>query len=251
MLSHTRVETTRGMVEEMLADIPQASSIELRFSALEAKMDQKSQHDCRINRSDSDAIQSTNLMEQSSYTLMSQSDLTRVNQGPCNSSYVDLYPDPITTVEIANELEERNKRKNSIVVHNLPEASNLEDAVNVSNILCEVLDSQTEVEFETDEYTSKSRIYRLGRKQPNKVRSLKIHLKSAGTRDKILENTRRLSSSERYNKIVIQKDMTPLERVQLKRLVYEKNRRNHVARKNHEDANWTIRGGIICQKTNY
>ncbi len=180
----------------------------------------------------------------------SQSDL--INMKPDTgtvSSYGGPYSDPITIAEMTNELEERNKRSKGLVIHNLPEGSDIEDEERVSKLLREVLESKTKVEVESDENTSMLRMYRLGRKQPNKTRSLKVHLKSAKTRDLILDNARRLSLSEDFNKIVIQKDMTPLERIHLKQLVHEKNRRNHLARMNHEEPNWTIRGRIICQRT--
>ncbi len=240
------------LVEEMLADIRQVPSIEKRFADIEEKIEQRSNMRDMVYKAGSNtsnAHYNGNQFENNYRTLMPQSDITSMKPVTSTvSSYIEQYPDPITIAEMTNELEERNKRNKGLVIHNLPEGGNDSDEEKVLKLLCEVLDSKTNIEVDTDEYTSKLRIYRLGKKQPNKVRSLKIHMRSARTRDQILENARRLSHSYNFNNIVIQKDMTPLERIQLKRLVYEKNRRNHVARMNHEDANWTIRGGVICQK---
>ncbi len=250
VMNSANLETTKELVEEMLSDIPQAPSIENRFSALEEKIDQISHIGCKAGSNNSDTHYSANQFREN-YGMPSPH-IEPINLKPeasVISCYAEPYPDPMTIAEMANEIEERTKRNKNLVIHNLPEGNYLEDEEEVSKLLCEVLDCKTKVEVETDEYTSKPKIYRLGRKESNKVRSLKIHLKTASTRDQILENTRRLSSSNNFSNTVIQKDMTPLERVHLRRLVYEKNRRNHIARMNQQEPIWTIRGGIICQKT--
>ncbi len=87
------------------------------------------------------------------------------------------------------------------------------------------------------------------KKHVNPTKFINKSYNQPGTRstDQFLNEKKRCSDS--LTKMIPKQDMTPLERIHLKRLVYEKNRRNHVARMNHEDANWTIRGGVICQKT--
>ena len=159
------------------------------------------------------------------------------------------YPDTVTVAEITNELEERNKRKSSLVVHNLPEPTNEnDDEVHVSKLLREILDDPNEDVFPTDVDISGKKLFRFGQRMPHRVRSLKVHLKSTELRDKVLMNSRRLIKSENYSNIVLQKDMTPMERVHLKKLVYEKKRRNFEARQNNEEPNWTIQGGILCRR---
>ena len=94
------------------------------------------------------------------------------------------------------------------------------------------------------------KVYRLGQQSTHRVRSLKVHFKSTEMKDEILTKARRLVNSENYRSVVIQKDMTPLERMHLKKLVHEKKKRNYNARLNNEEPNWTIRGGIVCKKSN-
>ncbi len=97
-------------------------------------------------------------------------------------------------------------------------------------------------------YTNKPRIYRLGRKVIGKTRTVKVHVKSNEVRESILSDARRLSSSEKYNMDVIQRDMTRLEQNHLKRLVNEKKRRNIQAQAIGEEPNWTICDGVLCRR---
>ncbi len=158
-------------------------------------------------------------------------------------------PDVVTVVEIANELEERNKRRSSLVVHNLPEPTNEnDDEVHVSNLLREVLDNPNEAVFPTEGELPGPKLFRFGQRMPHRVRSLKVHLKSKEVRDKVLSNARRLMKSENYSTIVLQKDMTPMERVHIKKLVHEKKRRNFEAKQNREEPDWIIQGGILCRR---
>ncbi len=259
----SNLETTKVMVTEMLNEVPQVSSVNERFEAIEDKIEDYSQQSFEaqdhvetvhnLNERLSELEQSLDLFKLQqeclgvpSNTNVNVIDTIQAIQTNCNSL---SYPDGTSIAEIINELEERNKRKKSLVIHNLPETSNAEDELaNVSTLITEILQDCSAFEFETDKHSNKPRLYRLGRKSSHNKRSLKVHLKSSETRDQILANSRILSKSPYYKGIVIQKDMTPLERIHLKRLVYEKNRRNHEKRSNHLEANWTIRGGILCQK---
>ena len=66
-----------------------------------------------------------------------------------------------------------------------------------------------------------------------------------------LENARKLSRSVKYKSVVLQKDLTPLERLNLKKLVREKRLRNLNATNMGEEADWIIRGGILCRKCDF
>ena len=156
------------------------------------------------------------------------------------------YPDTVTVAEITNELEERNKRSSSLIVPNLPEPTNEnDDEVHVSKLLREVLDNPNKPVLPTEGEIPGPKLFRFGQRMPGRVRSLKVHLKSKEVRDKVLSNARRLMKSENYSNIVLQKDMTPMERNQL---VHEKKRRNFEAKQNHEEPDWIIQGGILCRR---
>ncbi len=189
----TDIEATKSMVGEMLSSIPQVSSIENRFAKIDDKLEEFSQlgierdFEIRMKRSDS-----SNSFEMS-----------------CN---LTSYPDITSVAEVTNELQERNKRARSLVIHNLPEADNHEQEINnVSNLLHEILPDCQGTEYEHELFSQKPKVYRLGHKINNRVRSLKVHLKSAEIKDEIIAHARRLAAYENYRTVVIQKDMTPLE----------------------------------------
>ncbi len=253
----TNLESTHTMVRDMLAELPQVTSIEEGVASLEDRIDQMSQHNSEETKKPSEIEQHVLQIEKNYEELKSQ---LEVNNCMCASTCMSTqtlasqtnamsYPDPVTVAEVTNELEERNKRRSSLVVHNLPEPTNEnDDEIHVSKLLCEVLDNPNEAVFPTDVEISGPKLFRFGRRMPHRVRSLKVHLKSTELRDKVLSNCRRLMKSENYSNIVLQKDMTPMERIHLKKLVYEKKRRNFEARQNHEEPNWMIRGGILCRR---
>ncbi len=151
-------------------------------------------------------------------------------------------------VAVANELEERNKRKRSIVIHNVPEShDSSSDMEAVKQILHEV--SGKEVEFEL--MNNKPRMYRLGRHHDpsnNRTRSIKVHLKSADDCDEILQNLRKISQSVKHPCVVIQRDLTPMQRNHIKMLVMEKKRRNNQAIMNNEEPDWTISSGFLHRR---
>ncbi len=235
----TDLDTTKSMVTVMLSEVPQVSSIEERFTELEDRIIRSSQHnECRR----------TTTQHNSVIQLDTFDDIYATQTSTVSSSMESL--DVTSIAEITNEMEERNKRKTSLVVHNLREASSTDEEIaTVTNLISEILPDQQEFGFEADPYSKKPRMYRLGMKTPHRQRSLKIHFKSEEYKDQVLANARRLAKSETHQSVVIQKDMTPLQRIHLKRLLHEKKRRNYEARSKQEEPNWTIRGGILCRKT--
>ncbi len=256
----TDVGTTKTMVGDMLSSIPQVTSIEERFSGIEGRMDEYeySQSTGETTSNVSTLEVRMNEIEQNVQEIRSQvsvqytQDVSNIYDSPnvtepwCSRM---KYSDPTSLVEVANEIQERNKRARSLVIHNLPEAINGEEEMkNVSSLLQEILPNCERIEFECDQFSQKPKVYRLGQPSSNRVRSLKVHLKHAEIKEDIICNTRRLASSENYRTVVVQKDLSPLERIHLKNLVYEKNRRNHAARARQQEANWMIRGGILCRK---
>ncbi len=169
-----------------------------------------------------------------------------------NTSCSTIFPNATLLAEITCEIEERHKRNRILVIHNLPECSKKDDEVaNVSKLIEEILQDEHTCEYEVDEISKQPKMYRLGNKSAHKVRSLKVHLKSSEMRDTILDNARKLATSSSYQQVVIQKDMTPLEREHIKRLVYEKKRRNLEAKskegqeERRRRRTWTIPGGIM------
>ncbi len=235
------VMSIRNDVTTMLEEIPQVTSIEDRFLSIEetvSNFGESKRFSAQQVDDNFEAIQALQLR------------ISSMEESKLNSNSMSNLQDR-TIVAVANELEERNKRKRSIVLHNVPEVFNASDDMEtVKEILQEV--SGKEVEFEL--MNNKPRIYRLGRRDApsrNKTRSIKVHLKSADDCDEILQNLRKLSQSAQHACVVIQRDLTPMQRNHIKMLVMEKKRRNNEAIVNNEEPDWTISSGFLHRRRCY
>ena len=91
----------------------------------------------------------------------------------------------------------------------------------------------------------------MGRKNQCKSRSIKVHFTTTEMSAYILENARNLSRADKYKTVVVQKDLTPLERLNLKKLLTEKRIRNLNATRVGEEADWIICAGILCRKQDF
>ena len=78
---------------------------------------------------------------------------------------------------------------------------------------------------------------------------MKCHLKSKEVCDQVLLHSRKLTKSGSFNQVVLQKDLTFMQRTQIKHLVQEKKRRNLLALQNNHDADWIIRDGKLYRKS--
>ena len=222
------MQCVKGMVAEMLEDVPQCEWMREKFSFLEESVQQ-----VEINCASIQALE---------LRLTNAEELTS-----CTNDY--SLPD-MAIAAITNELQERQKRKKSVVLHNIPETNNEdEDFQTVSKILQEVRGEA--VQLEEIPYTQKPRVYRLGRPDKYRIRSIKAHLKTEEDCEKVLQKVRKLSSSIQYHSVVIQPDMTPMQRNQMKKLVAEKKRRNIEAIENCQEPDWTITSGYLHRKRQY
>ena len=146
----------------------------------------------------------------------------------CENSTQPAYSTPTLTcpndliAELATELEERQKRTKSLVIHNVPESRTEEDDFDT---VAEIVNTVTGEELDSTK-ASITKTYRMGRKNLNKGRSIKVHFTTPKMSANTLENARKLSRTDKYKTVVVQKDLTPLERLNLKRLVTEKSIRN-------------------------
>ena len=147
--------------------------------------------------------------------------------------------------EVANEVDERQKRKKSLVIHNIEETDNAAyDKLQVTNVLKEIIDDENLMKQQ------QSNIYRLGKRSPVRNRTIKVHFKSEEVCSNILQNTRKLRETNQYKHIVIQPDLTPVQRQRLKLLVEEKKQRNWSAAQCKEEPDRIIRRGKLCRRRN-
>ncbi len=229
------VQSIRENICEMLSDVPKVtmSSLETRFSNIEEKLgtsDESVESKITVNTS-----------QNGEHSLSNKSSVLSVT----NKSLESIETHDEFMIEVANEVDDRQKRKKTLVIHNMEETDNAaEDNRQVTNILNKIVD---------DEYLVKQQqlnVYRLGKRSPGRNRTIKVHFKSEDFCRNVLQHTRKLSDSNQFNHIVCQPDLTPVQRRHLKLLVEEKKRRNlHAAQRNNEpDCNWIIRRGKLCRR---
>ena len=205
-----QIDTVKDAVTCMLNEIPQTTSIEARFSSIEHSLKQVSS--------------------------------TCISSIESRSSGFENVP----TIEVANELDDRERRKGNLILHNVPEnASHGTDEEVVKTILKFVLDNEVPTPLEDNEGI---RIYRLGRKIPGMNRSIKCHLKSENLCEQLLLQSRKLTKSQEFCQVVLQPDLTFHQRIHIKQLVREKKRRNNLALEKNEEADWIIRDGKLYRK---
>ncbi len=223
------INTIREAVTTMLNEIPQTTSIEERFSSIEDSLNQLS-------------------------TIPSFADNHSVRNSDIHCSVQNSLStqtiSEISTLEISSEMNYRQRRRKNIVLHNVPENGNTnKDTEVVNNVFKEILGEVPEMQ--QDMKTTKKRIYTLGRQVPGKNRSIKCHLISEETCEQILAQSRLLQDSNDFSNVIIQADLTPMQRFQLKKLTTEKKRRNFCAQENNEEPDWVIRYGKLCRKRDF
>ncbi len=158
-----------------------------------------------------------------------------------------------TFCEAVKEVEDRERRKNNLIFHNIEESGAVdrdvrraEDVSFVMKILQEYV--KVESEIQTDQ-EGKAMVYRLGSKNTNKSRFLKVTFRPIDV-PRILRNAKRLAeaSNDEIRKIVIKPDQTQFQRDEEKKLVKEKNARNEQAKSKNITADWIIQRGRVVRR---
>jgi hypothetical protein len=144
------------------------------------------------------------------------------------------------------EMQEREWRRNNIVIFKMQESPNLdpnarkeEDMAHVNNI-CTILDITTQIR----------NAVRLGKKEPGKVRPLKVTLGTSLDVTNIIKVARKLEEVTarehlKYKDIIIKNDQTPMERDERRRLVALRDRKREESRLNGDGKVWIIKGNRV------
>ncbi len=156
--------------------------------------------------------------------------------------------------EAVDEVKEQERRKSNVVLFNVPESSSADlDARRKYDV--EVVEElMKEGILKTAEIKSDGRgikmVTRLGKREENKVRPLKVTFTSPEGQRLILGNARNLmnAKNEMYRKVVVKPDLTQMQREMEKKLVTEKKRRNQEAAQNQETADWVIYRGRLTRR---
>ncbi len=151
------------------------------------------------------------------------------------------------------EMEDRDRRKNNIVIHNIGESGEPEgearkshDEEMIKKLFKEHLGIDVQPKRDNNQ---KPMIHRLGKKTEGKSRSLKITLLPDDV-PKVLRNAKKLSLATDANikKIVIKPDLTPMQREEEQKLVKEKNEKNKEALSKNERADWIIQRWKVVRR---
>ena len=139
-----------------------------------------------------------------------------------------------TASSIADELSERERKKNNIIVYNFPEASEQSpEDQNFANLCKTIVKVDINIQ----------KMFRIGRKDSNRVRPLLVCFTSEESKLAVLSNAPRLRFHDIYKKVFIAPDMTRFERAKHKKLVEELKQRRQQG-----ETNLIIKNGLIVQR---
>ncbi len=153
------------------------------------------------------------------------------------------------------EMEDRERRKNNLVIHNISESTATEaearksyDEDFVKKLFKEHLKVDVKLKLDNNQQPM---IRRLGKKTDGKSRSMKVTLLPDEV-PKVLKNAKKLSLStdETIKKIVVKPDLTPMQRDEEQKLVKEKNEKNKEALSKNEPADWIIQRWKVVRRPN-
>ena len=122
-------------------------------------------------------------------------------------------------MSIADELADRERRKNNIIVYNFPEASDHQsDKDSFADFCNSVFKHNGNV----------NRMLRLGKKVPNKHRPLLLGFENYEHKGLLLSRAHLLRHSDQYNDVFIAPDRTKFEREKYRKLVVELKERRSI-----------------------
>lgn len=141
--------------------------------------------------------------------------------------------------QIFDDFIDKDKRKNNIVVHNLPEATgnSAKEKIEKDVLLFQEMAKES---FHLSVAVNKG--FRVGKVMPNKARLFIITLDTTGVKHNLLRMAPQLKGTEKWSNIYITPDLTKAEREASRKL-----REQLAARRAAGETNITIRKGkIVC-----
>ena len=145
------------------------------------------------------------------------------------------------TEDSVKEMSDRENRKCNIILFNVKESEH----VDTENRKKDDAEATRGILRKMNVDTPLSKPTRLG--QGTKPRPLRVTLPSQGDVMKVMKEAAKMRDKEDLKDIFINRDLTPLERTNLKKLLEEKKRRNKIAEEAGEDTSWTIRGNKLVK----
>lgn len=141
-----------------------------------------------------------------------------------------------------SELEEREKRKSNLIFFRIPESTSTDTETRKADDLRQIREIGKKVFELNDSVFLKSN--RLGKSASGTTRPLKVTLDKAERATEILKNARKLGEEKfkDYKHISIQKDMTPLEQEENKKLLKLRHELREKTKREKTSEVWVIRG---------
>ena len=180
-----------------------------------------------------ETLSSSNARLESIVNDLSKSIGSKYPQSNPPNELLNVHVPSVVAVDVVNELHNRERRKCNVVLHNLPEPTDLQEN-NDANSFLEICHSTLNLKVEV------VKCYRLGKKQSSRPRSLLVQLRDETSRNLVLSNAPKLRHSQTWRQVYIQQDLTPPEREAHKKLYQELKRR-----RNDGENNLVIRNGRI------
>ena len=206
-------------MEQQSAPSVVKTTIEQSFSDLKAQLEEKIKElSSRIQL----------LQSNQSSINMEVDAVTQSLQGPSASAGTVLNT---TASGIADELADCERRKNNLIIYNLPETPDREADKKLLTELSKTVFSE--------EYPV-LRILRMGKKNENKHRPALVVLKHDTDKSFLLSNSAKLRLHDAYKTVYFSPDRTKFERVKYKKLVDELKQR-----KQNGETNLIIRNNTI------
>ena len=139
-----------------------------------------------------------------------------------------------TFLTVAEELDNRERRKNNVIIYNLPETSLSQDEKWFTDLCKGVFDISIKI----------TKILRLGKSVENKARPLLIVIDDLSHKEFVVSHSYYLRRHSQYKNVYISTDMTKLQREKHRKLVQELKQRREGGEKNLIIYN----GGIVPRR---
>ncbi len=240
-------QTTRGMVENL-------SNVEKRVTALEVKIDSKADKE-DLQKLDERV---TSLEQNGATTVDKDTEELSRRLGAAIKEQKEIIKknkakEEASMTEAVKELEERDRRKGNIIIHNVSESKSTDpqamrnDDVQKVKDLCEKF-LKIDINIKKDK-NQQPLVIRLGKKEEKKNRSLKLCL-SPEDAQKMLQNAKNLAQAQdpEFKQMIIKPDLTQMQRGEEKKLIEEKNKKNGEAKEKNEPEDWIIQRWKVVRR---
>ena len=158
----------------------------------------------------------------------------------------DMFEDAVSTA--VREMSERQARKKSIIIHNIPMSNSGDMKVRIAHDK-KCFGKLCSKGLELKQHITPKRITRLGKKE-DKKRPMKVTFDSPAVVGDIFRSASKLKGKDFFKDISITSDKTPLERAEWKKLLELKEQRQAESDAQEDGTKWIILGHRVLPDRN-